>query len=178
MRNYSAHHLLLRKRSDRVLEKVKSFAKPPDSSGIAHRSTPLNCTVSHSTLSSESKPTLAKVLSGVCFDYPRPLFHHGGRFRLCLDNVRELSASTRGSALVFQGVGESHCKMLGRKNPGSSVTVCFPAPFAPGFTDAGDDRRRVSKQLITAVGFISLFECQAFAGGHRRPLKFFYTIQV
>ena len=61
----------------------------------------------------------------------------GARFRLCLDNVRELSASTRGSALVFQGVGESHYKMLGRKNPGSSVTVCFPAPFAPGLHRRG-----------------------------------------
>jgi len=29
MRNYSAYHLLLRKRSDRVLEKVKFFPKPP-----------------------------------------------------------------------------------------------------------------------------------------------------
>ena len=96
----------------------------------------------------------------------RPLFHDGARFRLCLDNVRELSASTRGSALVHQGVGESHYKMLGRKNPGSSVTVCFPGPFAPGFTDAGGRSEKGIKRLITAVGFISLFACQAFAGGH------------
>jgi len=98
--------------------------KRADSWG-SHTALHTHCAVSHSTLSSGSRTTWQKVLPGFASTYASPALSDGARFRLCLDNVRELSASTRGSALVFQGVAESHYKMLGRKNPGSSVTVCF-----------------------------------------------------
>jgi hypothetical protein len=38
-------------------------------------------------------------------------------------------------------------------------------PFAPGFT-AADQSEKNMKWLITAIGLISLFVCQAFAGEH------------
>jgi hypothetical protein len=47
----------------KFLEKVKIFVKSADSLE-SHTALPTQCAISHSTLSSESKPTLAKVLSG------------------------------------------------------------------------------------------------------------------
>src|SRR4030095_4046581 len=57
------YHLLLRKRSGRVPEKFKIFVKPPIRRK-SHTALPTHCAVSRSTLASESKPTLAKVLAG------------------------------------------------------------------------------------------------------------------
>lgn len=42
----------------------------------------------------------------------------------------------------------------------------FPAPFAPGFTAACGQSEKRMKGLLTAVGLILLFVCQAFAGEH------------
>jgi hypothetical protein len=42
----------------------------------------------------------------------------------------------------------------------------FPVPFAPGFTDTGGRSKKGMKRLITAVGLMWLFACQAFAGEH------------
>src|SRR5438046_4631625 len=39
-------------------------------------------------------------------------------------------------------------------------------PCAPGYTDAGGQSEKGMKRLITAVGIISLFMCEAFAGEH------------
>ena len=88
--------------------------KRADSWG-SHTALHTHCAVSHQRSHRGAGPLGKKCYRGLLRLMRRPLFHDGARFRLCLDNVRELSASTRGSALVFQGVGESHYKMLGRK---------------------------------------------------------------
>jgi hypothetical protein len=66
----------------------------------------------------------------------RPLFHDGARFGFALDSVRELLASIRGSELVFQGVGESHCKCL----PESERENFNDAVFALAFFSRRQDR--------------------------------------
>jgi len=95
----------------------------------SHTALPTHRAVSNSTLSSESKPTLAKVVSGFASTMRDRVFQNGARYRLCLDRVRELSAPIRGSVLVFQGVGESPYKCLPEKERENFNYALFALAF-------------------------------------------------
>jgi hypothetical protein len=62
--------------------------------------------------------------------------------RLCLNKVREFSASLRGSALVFQGVGESHYKCLPERERENFNDAVFALAFYS---------RRQDRELLGAI---------------------------
>ena len=130
-------------------QKVEIFAQPRF---VGNRTPRYSLIVlfSHATLSSESKPTLAKVLSGFVFDYAAPALSRWRSFRLWLDRVRELSASVRGSVLGFQGVGESHYKMLARKRTREFST----RPFLLWHFSPGDKIENRSAQFLAVCWIV------------------------
>jgi len=110
----------------------------------SHTVLPTQCVISRSTLASESKPTLAKVLSGFASTMRDRVFQDGARSRFCPDRVRELSASITGSVLAFQGVGESYYKMLARKKNERISTM----PFLLWHFSPGDKTENCSAQFL------------------------------
>jgi hypothetical protein len=97
--------------TERSSRKVKIFVKPANSWGIAQPRYPLSVPLAIQRSHRRASPLWQKCYRGL-LRLCAPALSRRRSFRLCLDRVRELSASIRGSVLVFQGVGESHYKCL------------------------------------------------------------------